>query len=66
MKIEITTIKKCQNFYLPDGEYSGWWSGYEITIKWGDDSDVTIKTKSGIRGWTNVKVIVKDGIVEIQ
>lgn len=46
---------------LPDGEYKGVWSGYQIRFKIGDREYMGKSPKVGLRGTSKCIVTIKDG-----
>jgi len=61
-KVKSITEKLPQVTTMPDGFYSGTWSGYEIEVEFGSKK-FQLETEEGVRG-TNVRVVVevKDGV----
>lgn len=56
-----------EKILLPDGDYTAWWSGYQMEIEVAENKSVIIKDLlQGIRG-INVKtnIVVKNGYISV-
>lgn len=65
-KIISITEKQPVNTKLPDGNYSGVWGGYIITVHY-NNKQYELKTEEGVRGiGFRVVVTIKDGIATFE